>query len=75
VYVPSFGEWGYILASRDGYTRPVSLPPGLRYLSLTTLGPMFDFPDDMSPVPVEVNRLDDQILVRYYEEEWGAVNK
>jgi spermidine synthase len=31
---------------------------------------MFVFPRDMAPVPVEVNRLDNQILVRYYEEEW-----
>jgi spermidine synthase len=31
---------------------------------------MFVFPPDMSPVPVEINRLDNQMLVRYYEEEW-----
>jgi spermidine synthase len=24
----------------------------------------------MAPVPVEINRLDNQMLVRYYEDEW-----
>jgi spermidine synthase len=25
---------------------------------------------DLGPVPVEINRLDNQLLVRYYEAEW-----
>ena len=30
LYVPSFGEWGFVLASLDGgYTPPTSLPSGL----------------------------------------------
>jgi spermidine synthase len=31
---------------------------------------MFVLPLDMAPLPVEINRLDNQMLVRYYEEEW-----
>ncbi len=33
---------------------------------------MFEFPKDTSrpDEPVEVNRLDNQALVRYYESEW-----
>ena len=27
-------------------------------------------PADMTPVPVEINQLDNQALVRYYEKEW-----
>jgi len=34
---------------------------------------LFDFPTDMQPVEVEPNRLNDQILVRYYEREWGEI--
>ena len=34
---------------------------------------MFDFPHDMQPVAAEVNRLNDQILVRYYEKEWKDI--
>ena len=31
---------------------------------------MFEFPADMGPVEVEINRLDNQRLVHYYEDEW-----
>jgi hypothetical protein len=27
----------------------------------------------MLPVPAEPNRLNDQVLVRYYDKEWGAI--
>jgi spermidine synthase len=27
-------------------------------------------PADTGPVPVEINRLDNQVLVRYYDSEW-----
>ena len=33
---------------------------------------MFEFPNDMLPVPVQPNRLNDQILVRYYERDWAG---
>jgi spermidine synthase len=31
---------------------------------------MFALSADLGPVPVEINRLDNQSLVRYYESEW-----
>jgi spermidine synthase len=48
-------------------------PPGLRFLSPSTLPLMFDFPLDMARVPAEVNRLSNQTLVTTYEQEWGKV--
>ncbi|MEQ1910954.1 MAG: polyamine aminopropyltransferase [Vicinamibacterales bacterium] len=75
VYVPSFGEWGYVLAGRGAIERPSSLPEGLRFLTLEILPEMFSFPSDMSRVPVEPNRLNTQALVRYYEDEWRAINR
>jgi len=75
VYVPSFGEWGYVLAGRGAYAPAASLPPGLRFLTPSTLGHVFDFPADMARVDVEPNRLNTQALVRYYEDEWRAINR
>ena len=72
-YVPSFGEWGYIVAGRGAFSLPKSFPVETRYLTPDTLNTMFDFPADMARVPVEVNRLNNQILVRYFEEEWHRV--
>lgn len=73
VLVPSFGEWGYILAGRD-------LPPltavdaeKTRFLTPQTLPALFDFPADMARLPAEVNRLNNQVLVRYFEAEWRKV--
>ena len=71
--VPSFGEWGYIIASHRPWHSPASLPDGLRYLGIDTLPLLFDFPKDMERVPAEVNRLSNQVLVSTYEQEWGRV--
>jgi spermidine synthase len=75
VYVPSFGEWGFVIAGRGGYTPPSELPGGLRFLTPGALSQAFDFPKDMARLDVEPNRLNTQALVRYYEDEWRVVNK
>jgi spermidine synthase len=70
-FVPSFGEWGYVLASAEGTpAMPARLPPGLRYLTEAQLAWLFDLAPDMGPLEAEPNRLNNQMLVRYYEEEW-----
>ena len=71
--VPSFGEWGFVIASRRPYRLPTALPESLRFLNLKTLPLLFDFPLDMARVPAGVNRLSNQILVTTYEAEWGKV--
>jgi spermidine synthase len=71
VYVPSFGEWGFILASRIPPSAEPVLPEGLRFLTRDSLASLFQFPPDMGPMEVEVNRLNNQMLVRYFEEEWA----
>ncbi|MDX2149404.1 MAG: polyamine aminopropyltransferase [Bryobacteraceae bacterium] len=73
VYVPSFGEWGYVLASMEPYRMPGSLPEGLRFLTARTLAPMFEFPADMQRIEAQPNRLNDQVLVRYYERDWREI--
>ncbi len=73
VYVPSFGEWGFVLAGAAGYQPPAKLPPGLRFLSVENLGQLFAFPVDMQEIPAGVNRLNDQVLVRYYDHEWAEI--
>ena len=64
-----------MLGCRGPYVAPASLPPGLRYLEAAALPPLFQFPPDMSSVDVEPNRLNNQALVRYYEQEWTAINR
>jgi spermidine synthase len=75
VYVPSFGEWGFVIAGVNSYAPPAQLPAGLRYLTARAVPTLFDFPADMQRVPAEANRLNDQVLVRYYEREFDAINR
>jgi spermidine synthase len=72
VAVPSFGEWGFVLAKKQPFEPPRAPPEGvpLRFLNADALASMFEFPADMGPVEVEINRLDNQRLVHYYEDEW-----
>lgn len=71
-YVPSFGEWGFILAAKEPLLLPRALPAGLRYLNAATLPQLFLFPPDMDEVPTEVNALNNQVLVQYFEKEWAT---
>lgn len=71
VYVPSFGEWGFILAGLGDPGTETRLLPGNRFLSDTTARQAFFFPLDMARRPVPVNRLDNQALVRSFAEEWA----
>ncbi|MBA2333479.1 MAG: polyamine aminopropyltransferase [Acidobacteriota bacterium] len=72
--VPSFGVWGYALAKLQPFETP-SKPPAnidLKFLNDNSFASMFDFPSDTTlPLEeIEINRLDNQALVRYYEMEW-----
>jgi spermidine synthase len=68
--VPSFGVWGFALARRAPFEPPAAAPPASRFLNPEAMRAMFVIPADLGPVEVEVNRLDNQALVRYYEAEW-----
>ncbi|MBI5233029.1 MAG: polyamine aminopropyltransferase [Deltaproteobacteria bacterium] len=71
-YLPSFGEWGYIIASKRPFIMPEKFMPGLRFISPGSAKTMTEFPPDMGPLDTEVNRLNNQALVRYFEEEWAT---
>lgn len=72
VYVPSFGEWGYILATKNySWKNEGQLPAGLRYINTATINDMMFFPPDMAEEETDVNKLNNQVLVHYFEKDWG----
>jgi spermidine synthase len=71
VYVPSFGEWGFVLAANRPIGDAARIPPGGRFLTAADEPRLFDFPPDMARRPAPVNRLDNQALVREFADEWG----
>jgi spermidine synthase len=74
--VPSFGDWGFALASLSEFDVPQKLSENLtgelQFLNDGMLSSLFSLPTDLAPVDVEINRLDNQALVRYYESDVGA---
>ena len=68
--VPSFGEWGFVVASREPFQVPRRFPDNLRFLTPTIARSLFEFPADMARVPAEVNHLNNQILVGYHADGW-----
>ncbi|MFN0140101.1 MAG: polyamine aminopropyltransferase [Pyrinomonadaceae bacterium] len=72
--VPSFGVWGFALAKTQPFETPVKPRENveLKFLNNETFASMFEFPSDTSKPAeeLEINRLDNQALVRYYESEW-----
>ncbi|MCA9720162.1 MAG: polyamine aminopropyltransferase [Myxococcales bacterium] len=75
-HVPSFGDWGFVLASVDRRPPPRRVPEGvaLRFLTDEVLASLFVFPADQERLDVEVNLLNNQILVHYYEEDFDAIS-
>ncbi len=71
-YVPSFGEWGYVLANKNSeFTIPERYQVTTQFLDAATTKQMFTFPKDMPVLDnVEANHLNTQILVKYFEEDW-----
>jgi spermidine synthase len=70
-FVPSFGEWGFILASRQPLSSPARLPEGLRFVDEATLAALSRFPPDISRLETGPNLLSNQLLVHLFEEEWS----
>ena len=73
-HVPSFGEWGFMLATREPVAAPdkdAAIPVTTRFLTPELMAQLFTFPPDMQQVPAEVNRLSAQPLIRYLEEDWA----
>lgn len=73
--VPSFGVWGFALCRKEPFPVPTACPAGLKFLTPAVLPTLFELPPDLGPLPVEVNRLDNQVLVRYHESDWRQYEK
>ncbi len=73
-YIPSFGEWGFVLATKLKRRQwDNALPSELVYFTENQWDSMQIFPEDMRSNQINVNRITDHKLVRLYDEgyaEW-----
>jgi spermidine synthase len=71
VHVPSFGEWGFAIATLQPLQpRPLTLPEGLRYLTGAAWDKARVFAADEGDTAAEVNRIATHPLVGYYNAGW-----
>ncbi|SMX30242.1 Spermidine synthase [Pelagimonas phthalicica] len=70
-YVPSFGEWGFVLAGAHlPADRPPALPEGLKYLNPEVWQAAQIFGADTDRVEAEPNTMQSHPLVAYYLDGW-----
>jgi spermidine synthase len=71
--VPSFGDWGFVMAS-DASINPTTLRPSpalnLRYLDTETIGTVFVFPKDVKSEDIIPSTLDRPVVLEYYLKGW-----
>ena len=66
VNIPSFGPWGFVLASRETIdSHSLQLPITNRFLTQSMLHNLFDLPGDIKMEKVAINRLSHPVIVRY----------
>lgn len=76
VHVPSFGEWGFVMASRrEVAIDELRVQVPTRFLDDAVLPGLFVFGKDIQRLETEVNRLDDPVLHRYYRKGWQTYNE
>lgn len=76
-YVPSFGDWGYIIAT-DYPVKPDNFQSDLplKYLSSENVQKMFYFEKDIdNPGNIQPNKLDHPILLDYFLKDWERWSK
>ncbi|HEY8544416.1 MAG TPA: polyamine aminopropyltransferase [Acidimicrobiales bacterium] len=71
VDVPSFGDWGFVLASREPPAPTVDPGVETRFLTDDVLAAARVFGADVAPVEVEVNTIDNPVLAEYTDRGWS----
>lgn len=70
-YVPSFGEWGFVMASNAPIAwEKIKISVPSRFVTGEYLQAMGTFPEDIDFVETEANSIDTHIIKSYYEEGW-----
>lgn len=74
VDVPSFGPWGFVLATRSPLEfDQLPLPVTTRFLTQNLLSTLFELPKDLLLEDVEINRLAHPVIVKYQDDpRWSS---
>ena len=71
VNVPSFGDWGFVMASNINYRlSEASIFVPTKYLESNNIQSLFIFEKDISEENTKFSTLDDPVVLRYYLKGW-----
>ena len=73
-YIPSFGDWGFIIARHKGNDEAIdmkSLPKDLKYLNPNQIEQAFIFPQDITIADTKLNTLDHPVILNYFLDDWA----
>ena len=77
--IPSFGDWGFVLANvADGVSSVVAVPGDVRvgmatrFIADNNFAKLFVFAKDIGWREVAINQLDRPVLLDYYLEGWRS---
>ncbi|WP_024480109.1 polyamine aminopropyltransferase [Cellulophaga baltica] len=73
-YIPSFGDWGFIIASDipiDEQDVKRDLPDNLKFLTENQFQMAFEFPKDIQIAETKINTLDSPIILNYFLDDWN----
>ena len=74
VYVPSFGLWGFFVASQHDLSTPFKAALTGRYINEDSLHDAMRLPADLPRLETQINRNHSLPIIDYYREGWGALN-
>lgn len=74
VLVPSFGDWGFVMASQMPLSQQREFVDGLRFLHKTTATSAFHFPKDIGLRETKINTIDQPNALQYYLQGWRYFN-
>ena len=71
--IPSFGPWGYVMASNTPFTQQRKFPEATRYLTEANWKFALQHPNDLPPLVLPVNKLQTLPLMQFYAEGYQAL--
>ncbi len=72
-YIPSFGLWGFFIASRHSLDTTVNQPHNGRFFNSGSINRVLLLPPDLPKLVVEVNRNQSLPVLEYYREGWNTL--
>ena len=70
LFIPSFGDWGYNMASGNDIIIKDSVIAGLKYFNKSTFNAAENFSPDSGEISTQINTFNKPVLYKYYLKGW-----